>query len=114
MRHVADLFRPRRWWTLTEFLVLFVLVMVNGLLAGAEMATVTLRKTRLQELVEQGRESARAVTRLRAHPERFLATVQFGITVVGAAAGYGRGVYSWQNLQKIHKNRFFKSDYFQL
>jgi putative hemolysin len=73
--------------TVTELVVLLVLVAVNGLLAGAEIATVTLRKTRLQELVDEGRESARAVARLRAQPERFLATVQIGITVVGAAAG---------------------------
>lgn len=72
---------------MTELVVLLVLVAVNGLLAGAEIATVTLRKTRLQELVDEGRESARAVARLRAQPERFLATVQIGITVVGAAAG---------------------------
>jgi putative hemolysin len=49
-----------------------------------------LRKTRLQELVQEGRRGARAVLLLREEPERFLATVQVGITVIGAtAAAFG-------------------------
>jgi magnesium and cobalt exporter, CNNM family len=59
---------------------------VNGLFSGAEIAVVTLRKSRLAQLVEAGSGSARAVERLRGEPERFLATVQIGITVVGASA----------------------------
>lgn len=58
--------------------------------AGAEIAIIALRKTRLAQLVEEGRASARAVTRLRDRPERFLATVQIGITVVSStAAAFG-------------------------
>ncbi|MCK6460736.1 MAG: hemolysin family protein [Planctomycetes bacterium] len=63
---------------------------LNGLLAGAEMAVVTVRSSRLRELVEAGRPGARSLVRLRERPERFLATVQVGITLVGAiAAAYG-------------------------
>jgi putative hemolysin len=48
------------------------------------------RKTRLAQLVDEGRGSARAVKRLRDAPERFLATVQVGITIVGStAAAFG-------------------------
>jgi putative hemolysin len=48
------------------------------------------RRTRLARLVEDGRRSARAVQALRDQPERFLATVQVGITVVSAtAAAFG-------------------------
>jgi putative hemolysin len=51
---------------------------------------VALRKSRLLELVEAGSGNARAVLALRNQPERFLATVQIGITVVGAtAAAFG-------------------------
>lgn len=53
---------------------------------------IALRKTRIQELAEEGRRSALAVLALRENPERFLATVQVGITVVGAtAAAFGGG-----------------------
>ena len=51
---------------------------------------IALRKTRIQELATGGRRSARAVLALRDNPERFLATVQVGITVVSAtAAAFG-------------------------
>lgn len=70
-----------------EVLVLLGLVLINGVLAGAEIAIVTMRNTRLQELVSRGSVTARAVQRLRQQPEGFLATVQIGITVVSATAG---------------------------
>jgi putative hemolysin len=63
---------------------------VNGFFSGSEIAVIAARKTRLQELVDEGRGAARAVLALRHEPERFLATVQVGITVVGAtAAAFG-------------------------
>lgn len=71
---------------MTDLLVIFALVLVNGLFAGAEIAVVALRKTRIQELASEGRANARAVLGLKENPERFLATVQVGITVVGASA----------------------------
>lgn len=73
-----------------ELVIVFVLVLINGLLSGAEIAIVSIRKTRLQELVDSGSKAARVVARLREQPEGFLATVQIGITVVGAtAAAFG-------------------------
>ena len=51
---------------------------------------MALRKTRIEELAKQGKGSARAVSLLRDDPERFLATVQIGITVISAtAAAFG-------------------------
>jgi putative hemolysin len=65
-------------------------VLANGVFAGAEIAIIAIRKTRLAQLIEQGRASALAVKRLRDDPERFLATVQVGVTIVGAtAAAFG-------------------------
>lgn len=71
---------------MTEFFVILLLVVANGVFAGAEIAIVALRKNRIVELAEEGRGAARAVLSLRRNPERFLATVQVGITVIGAAA----------------------------
>jgi putative hemolysin len=71
---------------MSAILVILALILVNGLLAGAEIAIVAVRKSRLDELVREGRSSAVAAQRLREQPERFLATVQVGITVAGAAA----------------------------
>lgn len=75
---------------LYELLVIFALVLANGVLSGAEIAVIALRRTRLQELVAEGKRSALAVQALRDQPERFLATVQIGITLVTAtAAAFG-------------------------
>lgn len=74
----------------TEFLIIIGLLLANGLFSGAEIAILSIRKTRLQEFVRRRDRRALAVKALRDHPERFLATVQIGITVVGtAAAAFG-------------------------
>jgi len=72
---------------LSEFVVILVLVLLNGLFAGAEIALVGIDRIRLRQLVEEGRSGARVVQRLRSNPERLFATVQIVITVVGASAG---------------------------
>jgi putative hemolysin len=72
---------------LIELSVILVLVLVNGVLAGAEIAVVALRGSRLDQLIAEKSRRARAVKALRDDPERFLATVQIGITVIGSLAG---------------------------
>lgn len=71
---------------LTELLILLALVIVNGLFAGAEIAVLTAAKGMVQQRAATNDQRALAVQELRDQPERFLATVQIGITVVGAAA----------------------------
>ncbi len=72
---------------LVEFLVILALVLANGFLNGAEIAIVGVDKLRLRQLVETRGPRASSVVELRRSPERFFATVQIGITVVGATAG---------------------------
>src|SRR3954468_18140371 len=72
---------------MVELGILLLLILANGVLAGAEIAIVSVRKTRIQALVDEGGWRARALAYLRAQPERFLATVQVGITVVSTTAG---------------------------
>ena len=75
---------------MVELLALMALVLLGGVLAGTEMALVTARRGRLEEAASAGSARARAALQLRRDPERFLATVQVGITLVGAfAAAYG-------------------------
>ena len=69
-----------------ELAVIVLLVLANGLLAGAEIAVVGVDRGKLRQLVEGGGHRARALAALRKHPERFFATVQVGITVIGATA----------------------------
>jgi putative hemolysin len=69
----------------TELGVIVALTLVNGLFTGAEIAMLSVRKTRLESLANQGSTSARAALRLRRAPEALLATIQIGITVIGAS-----------------------------
>jgi putative hemolysin len=71
----------------SEFAILIGLTMLNAVFAGSEIAVISVRPSRMRELADEGRAAARAVLALRQQPEQFLATVQVGITVVGAAAG---------------------------
>ncbi|APR82416.1 Magnesium and cobalt efflux protein CorC [Minicystis rosea] len=71
---------------LSELTIILALVVLNGIFAAAEIAVISVRSSRLDALVSSGSGSARAVKRLRDNPERFLATVQIGVTVVGAVA----------------------------
>src|SRR5688572_8844984 len=70
----------------SELLIVLALVFANGLFAGAEIAILSVRNTRVSERVRAGNRGAIAVQTLRDQPERFLATVQVGITVVASAA----------------------------
>lgn len=80
---------------MTEAIVILALILANGLFSGAELAVISLRKTRLRELIDEGHARARAVQALRDQPERFLATVQSAITVIGAAAAaFGGDVFA--------------------
>lgn len=74
----------------TDIAVIAGLTMLNGFFSGAEIAVLSTRKTRLRELADEGRGAAVKALELRGDPERFLATVQVGITVVSAtAAAFG-------------------------
>lgn len=73
-----------------DALIILALIAINGVFSGAEIATLSVRKTRLRELIESGKRGARAVQALRDQPERFLATVQVAITVISAATAAAR------------------------
>ena len=62
------------------------LVLVNGLLAGSEAAFISLREGQLRELERRGKHRDRLVVRLAREPNRFLATIQLGITLAGFLA----------------------------
>jgi putative hemolysin len=72
---------------LSEILVLLILVLANALLAMSEMAVVSSRRSRLQELVKKRHRGARIAMRLLEKPTDFLSTVQVGITLIGVLAG---------------------------
>lgn len=73
--------------TFAEIAIILALVLVNGLLALSELAVVSSRKGRLQAMARRGVRGAAAALALAQDPQRFLPTVQVGITLVGVLAG---------------------------
>ena len=69
-----------------EVAVILVLILANGYFAGAELAIISARKSRIAQLLAEGDKRAGIVERLQADPYRFLATVQIGVTLVGTMA----------------------------
>ena len=70
-----------------EILTILLLTIANGIFSMSEMAIVSARKARLQEQAEQGNAGAKAALKLANSPNRFLSTVQVGITLIGTLAG---------------------------
>jgi putative hemolysin len=70
-----------------QILILIFLILLNGLFAMSEIAIVSSRKSRLEELLRKGNKNARLVLRISESPNRFLSTVQVGITFIAILIG---------------------------
>jgi len=71
-----------------EVLIVFFFILTNAFFVIAEYALVTVRKTRLEELDQQGNRAARWAKRTLSDPVRLIATVQLGVTLSGLALGW--------------------------
>lgn len=71
---------------LGEIFFIAILILLNGYLAGTEIAVVTARKSQIQRMAESGKRNAEILLRLKENPDRFLATIQIGITGVSVLA----------------------------
>ncbi len=74
-------------YVVVELIIIFLLLLVNGLFAMIEIAVVSSRKSRLRQWAEAGDQKAQAALELVESPNRFLSTTQIGITLVGVLAG---------------------------
>lgn len=70
-----------------ELAILLALFVVNGVFAMSELAVVSSRRIRLQQLAEGGDRGASAALALTEHPGPFLSTIQVGITLIGIFSG---------------------------
>jgi putative hemolysin len=80
-----------------ECLIVLICLIINALLAAAEVALISLSRSKLREEVKQGNRELKLVLELRENPERTLSIIQVGITFVGviAAAVTGAGAGNW-------------------
>ena len=70
-----------------EVLLLFGLIMLNGLFSMSELALVSARKARLNKMADVGHQGAIAALKLAEDPTQFMSTVQIGITSIGVLSG---------------------------
>ena len=70
-----------------EIAAVLLIVLANGFFVAAEYALVTARRTRLQELADQGMRRAKIAIRIMDSPVRFIGTVQLGITAFSILLG---------------------------
>ncbi|MFM9072754.1 MAG: CNNM domain-containing protein, partial [Cyanobium sp.] len=71
----------------SECLLILVLLISNGVFSGSEIAIVSARKVRLEQLADRGNRNASKALRLANSPNDFLSTVQVGITLIGILSG---------------------------
>jgi putative hemolysin len=78
--------------TLLELGIIVLLVLLNGVFVAAEIALVSLRPSRVEQMLDEGRRGAQRVRRLTSDPGRFLAVVQLAVTFIGFLASAFAGV----------------------
>lgn len=83
-----------------EILIILVLIIANGVFSMSEMAIVSARKVRLQQLANQGDPKARAALKLAESPNHFLSIVQVGITLINILNGVFGGATIATRLEK--------------
>ncbi len=75
-------------WMLFRVIMVAVFILANAFFVAAEFALVSVRETRVEQLLAQGRSGARAVLHLKRSIDEFLPAVQFGVTLAALALGW--------------------------
>ena len=74
-----------------ELIIIFALVLLNGIFAMSELSLVSSRKFKLENAKKKGSAGAKKALELSENPARFLSTVQIGITLIGIVLGFYSG-----------------------
>jgi putative hemolysin len=84
-----------------EIALILLLIIANGIFSGSEIAVVSARKIRLEQLADRGNRQARIALKLVNSPNDFLSTVQIGITLIGILSGAVGGATVAQRLKPV-------------
>ncbi len=76
---------------MTGLIIIIILIILNGILSMSEMALVSVRKSALATDAKKGSRTAKTVIKLTENPNKFLSTVQIGITLIGILNGLFSG-----------------------
>ena len=80
-------------------LLIFFLILINGFFAGSEIAVVSSRRSRMDQLAREGKSGASIVSKWLKEPETFLAVTQIMVTLAGALASALSGVIAVEHLK---------------
>jgi putative hemolysin len=82
-------------------ITIFVLLLGNGFFSGGEIAVISARRSRIEAMIAEGSKGAARVKRLQDDMDRFLATVQIGVTLMGTLAGVVGGYLASRHLEPV-------------
>lgn len=86
---------------LLEILLIALLIILNSFFACAEFAIISIRKSRVAQLVAEGDDRAKIIEDLQKDPHRLLAVVQVGVTIIGSTASALGGVIAVTHLKPV-------------
>lgn len=76
---------------MTEVIIIIFLIFLNGLFSMSEIALISARKSSLQSQSEEGNDKAARALKIASDPDKFLSTIQIGITLIGILTGIFSG-----------------------
>ena len=74
-----------------EIVIIFALILLNGVFSMSEIALISARKSSLQTDADKGQKSAKTALKLASDPDKFLSAIQMGITLIGILTGIFSG-----------------------
>ena len=89
---------------LLDIIFIPIFIIINGFFAASEIAVVSMRRSRIKQLIEEGKLNAQVLNRLREDPDRFLATIQIGVTVAGALASAIGGAAAVETIKPLFQS----------
>mgnify|MGYP001569083132 FL=1 len=87
-----------------EAIVIFILILINGFFSSAEIAIVSAKRSVIDNMAKDGVSGAATVAGMKENPEKFLATVQVGVTVVSTLASVIGGIAAATHLRPVFES----------
>jgi len=84
-----------------EALIILFLILINGFFSSAEIAIISAKRSIIDKLAKDGNNSAFLVGQMKENPDKFLATVQVGVTVVSTCASVLGGVIASEDIKPL-------------
>ena len=94
-----------------EIAIIVALILLNGIFSMSEIAVVSARKSSLNNEAKRGNKSAQSAVNLANNPNRFLSTVQVGITLIGILTGLYSGDVLADDFAKVLSNTGISQQY---